>query len=54
MMALDTLWGHHKNLPDQILHLWHPTIEDHAVAMGWTPSTVLRSWEDQGDLAEPN
>lgn len=25
MRAVDTLWTRHKNLPDDVLHLWHPT-----------------------------
>jgi hypothetical protein len=45
MFALDTLWGKHKTLPGQVLHLWHPTISG-----DWK---FTRQWEGQ-DHAEQN
>jgi hypothetical protein len=42
MQALDTLWGLHKNTPNDILHLWHPRIMAGDGAM-WT----VRMWPNQ-------
>ena len=45
MFAIDTLWGKHKTLPGQVLHMWHPTIKG-----DWK---FTRQWEGQ-DRAEQN
>jgi glycosyltransferase involved in cell wall biosynthesis len=53
LMALDTLWGPHRNLPGQVLHLWHPRHVDPGIAAGTEQSTVLRAWDGQ-DQSRPN
>lgn len=36
LRAVDTLWGRHKNLPGDVLHLWHPKFN--------TPGTDSDKW----------
>ncbi len=47
LRALDTLWGKHKNTPNQILHLWHPKL----VATHWVDPAgaewEVRVWSRQ-------
>ena len=40
--ALDTLWGLHKNTPNDILHLWHPRFQ-----LGTGPAFKVRAWDGQ-------
>jgi len=49
MRAMDTLYGLHKTLPGQVLHVWHPQIgpKGSAEVVSWKE----RMWEGQ---AEPN
>jgi hypothetical protein len=49
MRATDTLYWHHKSLPDQVLHLWHPQIGPQGTApwIHWKE----RMWEGQADPA---
>lgn len=49
MRATDTLYWHHKSLPDQVLHLWHPQIGPQGTAawIHWKE----RMWEGQSDPA---
>ena len=49
MRATDTLYWHHKSLPDQVLHLWHPQIGPQGTAawIHWKE----RMWEGQEDPA---
>lgn len=50
LRALDTLWAQHKNMPGDVLHLWHPKLHQ-----GSVPSTggswKVRLWQGQN---EPN
>lgn len=47
LRALDTLWGKHKNTPNEVLHLWHPRF----IAGEWTDDKgnhcEVRAWEGQ-------
>jgi len=45
MRAMDTLYGLHKTLPGQVLHIWHPQIgpQGTAVSVPWNE----RMWEGQ-------
>jgi hypothetical protein len=47
MRAMDTLYGLHKTLPGQVLHVWHPQIGPSGVAevVHWKE----RMWEGQSD-----
>jgi glycosyltransferase involved in cell wall biosynthesis len=49
MRATDTLYWHHKSLPDQVLHLWHPQIGPQGTAswIHWKE----RMWEGQSTAA---
>jgi hypothetical protein len=47
--ATDTLYGSHKTLPDQVLHLWHPQIGP-SDTDGWV-HWKERKWEGQSDPA---
>jgi predicted glycosyltransferase involved in capsule biosynthesis len=53
MNKLDTLWGKHKNTPNQITHLWHPK----AIARQWTNENgayhEVRAWDGQTEV-RPN
>jgi hypothetical protein len=47
MRAMDTLYGPHKTLPGQVLHVWHPQIgpKGAAAVVHWKE----RMWEGQDD-----
>lgn len=45
LRALDTLWGRHKNTPNDVLHLWHPKI--HTSGYDPTNQYLTRVWNGQ-------
>lgn len=47
LRAVDTLWGRHKNIADDVYHLWHPKLG----TPGHNP--FIRAWENQ-DAVGPN
>jgi hypothetical protein len=51
MRAVDTLYGPHKTLPGQVLHLWHPVLSKDGLS-DWVEYKE-RIWDNQ-PLAESN
>ena len=49
MRALDTLWTKHKTTPNQVLHLWHPTIKTAANLKLWPGQISPRDNERLAD-----
>lgn len=43
MLALDTLWGKHRDTPNDLLHLWHYTRKDPKPGPNWK----VRMWNGQ-------
>lgn len=64
MFAVDTMWGKHKTLPGQVLHLWHPTIsgdwkftrqwegQDHAEQNDWLSGKYERAFGDRAAMTK--
>jgi hypothetical protein len=51
MRSVDTLYGPHKTLPGQVLHLWHPVMSKDGIK-NWVEYKE-RIWDEQ-PLAESN
>jgi hypothetical protein len=52
MRAMDTIYGMHKTLPGQVLHVWHPQLspEGQAKLVNWKN----RMWEGQAETGVNN